>query len=388
MKLAEHSVRKMTPAAQNGTPDGEECGLIFCRIEEGLARVREEVPIGTLFLVADEEGFSFFSPYAGAPRMFNMVTDGADALPLFSAPDGVTCICAAGGTNLLRCARYFAEINRIPCYLFPAFASCDGAEEESGEVCVGSTKSEFPLAPARVMCDISAVKGVSAAYARILISRLALFEQRVLRAFCGAETGDLYERAYVAALSVNEESTLKELISANAALRRLEGRGMYAGEGIALARMLEKDGADNPEWQAYMQLSALYAAFFKRGEPRRYFVPDYALRALRAGEGESGYLRAKIPTPNEYAFRAIALEKMRALFLHELEALLGKREAQARKFRLLNGGGTERMENVLYRLRYLPEYEPKGFCAVIRDFGLMEWQYGEESISADNKITN
>ena len=82
MKLAEHSVRKMTPAAQNGTPDGEECGLIFCRIEEGLARVREEVPIGTLFLVADEEGFSFFSPYAGAPRMFNMVTDGADALPL------------------------------------------------------------------------------------------------------------------------------------------------------------------------------------------------------------------------------------------------------------------------------------------------------------------
>ncbi len=54
----------------------------------------------------------------------------------------------------------------------------------------------------------------------------------------------------------------------------------------------------------------------------------------------------------------------------------------------MNGGGTERMENVLYRLRYLPEYEPKGFCAVIRDFGLMEWQYGEESISADNKITN
>lgn len=372
MKLADYSVPKTTPEQTNGAPDGEDGGLIFCSVQEGIARVRKEVPMGTTFFVADESGYPLFAPLAGTPRSFHLVLDGADALPLFSAPDGITCICAAGGKGILQAARYFAEINRVPCYLFPAFAACDGAFEAVGQIEAGATSGQYPLASARVFCDVSAMHGLPAAYARILLTRLALFERRTLRAFCGTDTGDLFERTYAAALSYEEEDGAEKIVAVNVRLRRLEEEGAPMGEGIALSRLLEKDGVKEAEWEAYLQLSALYGAFFKRGEPRRYYVPNYALRALRAGEGLKGYLRVKIPTAEEYAFRAIALEKMRALFLRELNVLSDKRQAQVRTFRLL-GGRAEQKDISYLRLRYLPEYVPEGLSAIIRDFGLMEW---------------
>lgn len=371
MKLAEHSVRKTNSAEGCGMPDGMEGGLNFCSVQEGFARIRKEVPIGTLFLVADEEGYPLLAPFSGAPRTFFLVSDGADALPLFSAPDGVTCICAAGGRELLQAARYFAEINRMPCYLFPIFAACDGLFNPYGKINAGDASGEFPLACGRIFCDVSALKGISSAYARILLSRLALFERRVLRTFCGMETGDMYDRAYAATLSAEESCDAETIVCVNALLRKSEEEGAPVGEGIMLARLLAQDGVKNSEWSAYLQLSGLYAAFLKRGVPRRYFVPDYALRAVQAGVGESGYLRAKIPTSREYAFRAIALEKMRALFLREINAILERRETHLHVFVRLGGKNEETTS--FERLRFLPEYVPVGLSAVMRDFGLMEW---------------
>lgn len=365
MGLAEYSVPKMN--ALNGWENGREGGPSYCSVEEGAVAFAARHPAGKTLFLSDGSSYKAFAGIEKSPRAVSLVLDTDDCLPVFSMPDGVSCILAAGEKRTLWAARYFAAVRKAPCALFPLNATADGAYETRGTVLLNGERTETALPDGEVYCDLSAMGNTFAnAYARLLLSRLALIEIRALRAFRLAEGApEAEERAFSLLMPLNREISARETLELNAALRLLERDGLPAGEGLTLSRTLSA-GAGSCEWRAYLQLSALYAAFFLRGKPRRYLVPDYAARAAEAGEA---YRSQNIPTEEQFAFRAVTLEKIRAGFAAELKLLLRSRNTHARTVRALGGMGED--AGSLEAIRLLPE-RARGLSCVIRDFGLME----------------
>ncbi len=296
-----------------------------------------------LALVSDKTHFSLFAGFALSPRAISLVLEG-DALPLFSLPEGVCCILAAGGRETLLAARCFAELRRIPCAVYPTDALLSGAAEQTAFVPFGEELAARPLAPADICLDESLLS-LGEGWAALQLARLSHFESRALSAFGMGEVRPETELP---------ERTFRPVFSALCALPE----EVKAGEGFVLASLLQKDGVPSPNALAYFQLLSLYAAFFLKGKPRKAYIPDYALRLQRAGSPLTSY----VPTPEEYAARALTLERIRGPFASEAQRLLG--ELQPRPAPA--SGGTS-------RLKYLPEYAPCGLSAVLRDFGLMEW---------------
>lgn len=353
MQLIEHSVPKKTAPSGAEADGGDE--LLFCPTEEGVSNALSRYCGGKILFVTDGESFSRFTAFASSPRAISIVFDG-DALPLFSMPDGVSCVFASGSGAVLHAARYFSAVRRIPCVLFPTSATLCGAIEPTGEVRLGEKRAVYPLEKGEIVCDTAHMAGTfHRAYAKLVLCRLAEFELQVLNAFSIGEG----EAVPFTASAESDESIVRACAALPFRLLR--------GECFTLSRLLEEDGAEYPEWTAYFQLTALYAAFFAKGKPRRYFTPDYAKRAKRCGTESKN-----VPSAEEYALRALQLERVRAKFLSESKRLLDAREAEKDR---LGGlcGGTVRAEADLTRLKYLPELHGVGLCSVIRDFGLLEW---------------
>ena len=316
--------------------------IIFSSTEEGV-RQALECSAGKVLLLSDDGSFSSFATF---PRALSLIFDG-DVLPLFSMPDGISRVLASGGEETLVAARYFAEVRGIPCRVFPSNAALFGVFERRGEVFLGDDRALSPLAECDAVCDMSRLEASLAdAYARLLLARLALFEAKALTAF------GIPREAEETALPETKE----EIVLGNARLRRAESRGAYAGEGAALARLLQDE--ELPCRTAYHLLTSLYAAFFEYGKPRRYFTPDYRVRAAEAGTVPC------VPT------RDLALERMRAHFAKEIGRELKNRDRDCAMFRTPLRGDFERRMKIL---KQLPEYAKNGLSAIIRDFGLMEW---------------
>lgn len=357
MRLAEFSVLKKN--SEVGDFYGREDEPIFAVAKDV---VREELlrSAGKVLLVS-EGACDVFSDAICSPRTISVVFDG-DCLPLFSMPDGVSRVLAAGGSELLRAARYFAEVRGISCTLFPADAALFGVYEKYAKVKLGGTALTVPLGEAKVVLDEEILThSLFSAYMRILLSRLARIETQALMHFRG-------EKKDEALIEIPKELTFREIVSANAHGRMSESQSAYLGEGIVLSELLKESGEPLPEWRAFCQLSALYAAFFEKGKPRRYFTPNYSQRAARAG---TEYPLSSVPTAEEYAIRALTLERIRAHFTKEVSALRNDRSIYENASRLL-GEPLPRDAGNLTPLSILPEHVPHGLSALIRDFGLME----------------
>ena len=364
MQLAMSSVPKTN--AQEGKRYGGEGGLVFCSVKEGFRDFAARHAAAKLLCVYDSSACGAFSRLQKAPRVLSIVLDSEDALPLFSMPDGVSCLVAAGEKRTLQAARFFAKTQGIPCALFPASLTLDGAYEESGTVRVNGERIFTSLCDGEVFCDLSLCeKSAPQAYARLLLTRLALIEGRALRAFSlSAGNREEEERLYSLLYSPQEE--LREVALLHEKIRLAERAGAYAGEGICLARQLAQDGARMSEKRAYMQLRALYSAFFIKGVPRRFYVPDYRVRAKSAG---GAYAAQSIPAVSEYARRALVLERVRAEYAGELVRLKRDEGSFFRMMRKYGGGDCAIGDTSL--LCALPEHTG-GLTAIIRDFGLLE----------------
>lgn len=351
---------------KTNVPTEEEGGLIFCSTEEGVKRVAENRPAGKLLFVTDGSALGAFRTCL-PPRALCLVLDSGDCLPLFASSDDVSSVMAAGGKSTLVAARFFAGVRNIPCAVFPASADLDGAYEKFGEVQSMNAPARAPLADATVYCDESLTQDTAGgAYARLLLARLALIEARVLRGF-GYAVGNTRaeEQAYGALLALRAHSlTFRDVVLKNALLRQCERDGMAEGEGVMLARLIGRRG----EEQAFELLSALYLAFFAKGKPR-LTVPDYGARARRA---ETEYASLRIPTPQEFAKRATRFEEMRAALYEELRAFLRGELHFRNNFYALAGRALSPARS-LDELQILPE-RTAGLAAVIRDFGLMDWE--------------
>lgn len=354
MRFAPSSVPKRDPEAGGSTTDG--CGLHFCTIAEAASEFSRRTA-GRLLLVADAGSYPQLAPLSLQPRAMLVVLTGADVLPLFTMPDGVGAVFAAGGEETLVAARFFAGVRGIPCALAPADGALRGVFEGEGDVISDGARMRMPLKEGEVYCDAAFMRPtLGDALACISLSRLARFEARALAVF-GSEKNLLCE-------AEPGEISPESIVRANAALRRSEREGAWRGEGTCLLLMYRTPDAR----RAVRELTALYSAFFRCGKPRKYAVANYGERAKRAG---CAYGELQIPSPEQYARNALMLERRRADFLRELELITQKNSAEidsvyafSKPVAIYNGMSEE--------LLRLPEHCPNGLCALIRDFGLLE----------------
>ena len=348
------------------TPEGDEGELVFCSSEEGMRDFMNRRPAGKLLIVTDGSALRAFRTCL-PPRALCLVLDSDDCLPLFSCSDDVASIVAAGRESTLVLARYFAEIRKIPCALFPVSAALGGAFECDGRVRLSSVSTRVPLAEATVYCDQALLApSLGQAYMRLLLARLALIEAKALRGF-GLDGGSegAYEQAFQALLPLQSKTlALQDVVTKNAVIRKCERGGMIRGEGICLANEIGRYG----EEQAFFLLAALYSAFFAKGKPR-LIVPDYAARARAAG---AAYALQRVPTLQELVYRGISLERMRAELCWELSRFLEGETHFKANFYALTGRAVAPLGSAA-ALKYLPE-QTAGLSAIIRDFGLMEWE--------------
>ena len=355
MQLAD-SLRKRNP--------WEDGGLFFCSVREGALRFLGERSAGRALLVTDESAVGAFREVTG-PRCVSAVLDTSDALPLFSMPDEVALVLATGKGNTLSAARFFAGVRRVPVMTFPSSPALDGAYEREAALRLGGVTARVALADGDTVCDLSLMQPrLAEGYERLLLARLARLEARVLRCFgCASGSEEAEERAYAALSGLAEELSAREIVEKNATVQTCLRQGASCGEGGVLAERLGRDGS----WRAFLQLSALYFAFFGKGKPQP-FVPDYRERARAAG---AAYCEQDIPTPTEYASRVCALARKRAVFFGDAESIVKNTGAYRKNLYSLAGrayGGAGNLDE----LKRLPE-RTRGLSCIIRDFGLMDW---------------
>lgn len=349
---------------KTNTPKEEDGEIIFRTSEEGVGEIAKGAA-GKMLFVTDSSALTAFRNCL-PPRALCLVLDSDGCLPLFLSSDDSSYVVAAGKKSTLFAARFFAKVRQIPCAVFPASMTFDGAYERFGKVRFGGKSAHLPLQEAKVFCDRELVRATAGqAYMRLLLSRLALIEAKAMRRF-GIEFGGeaAEERAYLTLLPLAAAALDIDAVALkNAQIRRCEQDGMNRGEGVLLAETIEEEG----EEQAFFLLSALYSAFFQRGKPR-LSVPDYAARARNAN---ALYAAQKIPTVQEFSRRAGKLERMRAELNRELNSFLSGETHYRNNFFSLTGRKLCEARDIS-SLKCLPE-RSEGLSSVIRDFGLMEF---------------
>ena len=339
----------------------EEEQLLFCDASEAIGAYHARVA-GKILLISDSEAVQTLAPFSTAVRTLFVVLERGDALPLFTMPDGVGGVIAAGGEGVMRAARFYAAMQKVTPLLLPADAAMDGAMEPAGNVMIGGEEVPLPLAEGKIVCDLAWMRpSLAKGYARLMLADLALFEAKALSRF---GMGEYPAAADEAASVISKAQSAEDVIRANCTLRMLEAEGLYRGEGRVLAARLPVFG----ELAAYRALLALYRTFFAYGKPRSCVCPDYHARATAA---DARYYSLHIPSWEEYLFRVDALERMRSTCQSELLFLKKQEEGQLRTVRAFSG--TVPPPVSFERLKILPELCPDGLSAVVRDFGLMEF---------------
>ncbi len=343
MMLAEHSLPK-----RNAEGGG---GLSFCPASEAIHAFCKRTAGKRLF-VSDEGGCSVLAPAAATEDALLVVLENADALPLFSMPE-VTGVFAAGGENVMRAARLFAELRRIPCALVPTSAALDGVLSRFGEVLLGGERALLPLKEGEISCDTELVAPtLKEGYARLWLARLAILESRALRLLTGK--GEPSEACFSALLPLSGELSAEDIVRMNFTLRREEENGAYRGEGVALASLL---GGQHAYFLALCALNGLYAAFFRRGKPR-YVLPEYQNFGTP-------------PRLEEYRRRKKMLKEHRQELVRELAVYLPAVRNASRRYGELSGGPV-REKPARAHFSELAALQPEGLTALIRDFGLLE----------------
>lgn len=343
--------------------------LCFSACGAAIEKIFRDYPVGKILFISDSGSLGVFSAAACSPRAVAVVLDGEDVLPLFTMPDGITCVAAAGKRETLLAARGFAAINGLPAVLFPQDASLYGVFERETRLLTGGVRGKVYLEPAWIVCDPVLLRPtLGRTLAGQYLSRLALFETRAITFLTRREATCAYEDAFrtLDCMTSGEE----EIVRRSAALRAFEQDGLPCGEGLTLAEVLRLRGVELPQWKAYLLLLSLYTAFLKRGKPRKYRIADYSARFCFAGIGDAGYLAAQIPTVEEYSKRAFALERSRGILLRELNVLNARRMQDLSRIRAY--AAAVDIADGYAVLKCLPELKPDGLCALIRDFGLLE----------------
>lgn len=348
-------------SAPKTNPWTEQGGEVFSSLEQSFFAFANRT-CGKILVVTDKTAYARLAFAVRHPRSLCVVLEAEDALPLFSFSDAGA-VFAAGGDFVLRAARMFSALNRLPLLLAPSDAGLCGAIDRAA-VLVDGNRANFPLAEGELCLDLALLKpSLAEGYARLLLARLAVLEARAA-ALLLIRPSDFADEMLSALSVLDKDCGAEDIVRANFSLRRLESEGAPTGEGTVLAELHHGEAR---RIRAFCELFALYAAFFRRGHPRKYTVPDYSARAKKAGTTVS-----LPPTAEDFAQTIFNFERRRADLSRLLEPVERGYSRYLRTYSRLSGKAIVKKRD-LSVLQYLPEHCPEGLTALIRDFGLMEW---------------
>lgn len=255
------------------------CGLgtrvRFCPLGEAGELAKTLLPCGRAAIFAD-----------GGAQMAQVRGQLADLRPvcavigreplagLFSLPDEVRVVVALG-TRSIFAARFFATLRGGFVLAVPLSAAAEGVFEAA--LPQGYAQAGYPLrAPDIVLADEALLSGLSGAAGYAALAALCAEDLALHALFAEGAEDPAFSRAAEAFLSYGEGE--KGLFCA-CSLLRLALRRSPVLPAVCAA---EAYGGD--AFPLFAHFAARYARFLEKEEPRRYFVPDFTGRVLRAAE--------------------------------------------------------------------------------------------------------
>ena len=342
--------------------------------EELPSLLKTRFPMGYYLILTDEESASALGKVLKRllKKIFVVLRE-EDVLPLFSAPDAVTCVVGAG--KAIAAARYFACVRSLP--LVAVCFSCrpQGLGGRTASVNVCGENVSYPVPPPDLIFAADLRKG-EREEAEAFLSACALSALSFDLCFRlglpdGKEAGKpLFSLLDAASREISDPPGRgsAELFRAVLACEYCFSGGFPDGEIFVFVRLSEKfAGFSRPRAlrECTAALSGLYALFFDGGFYRGGMV-DYNARreeAKRLFPGAAGTERTAFPTAEQLAARKAAFEREKgeaAARLSAFRAALPARE----------GRNAEETQTALLRL--LPELSGGGgIAALMRDFGLL-----------------
>ncbi len=375
--------------------------LLQCEIEWGRAEelprlLSARFPAAKFLLLADEQTALCVGEAAKRlpKKLMAVVKEDEDVLPLFHAPDGVTCVVGAG--RAADAARYFAAVRSLPFVGVCLSSAPAGLAGKTANVRVEGEEVRYPVPPpALVYADEERMKGdkegIGEACAYIAAAKTALFSWEAAErlALGGEEAAKELFPLCSSAVSAAEAALVvspfdaRSLFEAELAAEYCFANGFPEGEIFSFARAAEKIcGGEEGGGQLFACVSSLvklYALFFESGFYRGGKV-DYNARcenAKKLVEGTGIIInQINFPTAEELKIRSERFEEHRET-LGERAAVLQKETENLRRVFENSVGKTDQKtdEKRLFGvLRCLPELSlmTNGIAALMRDFSLLE----------------
>ena len=324
---------------------GVQARVRFCTLAEVGAQLSALLPHGRAAVFADE-GFARTEEVRTRLKSHDpvcaVVGDGSVG-ELLALPDEVRAVVALGERSIAA-ARFFASLRGGYVLAVPLSASAGGL---FGALPRGHAQAGYPLRPPDlVLVDASLLGGAPQAVGFGALAALCAEDAALSALFTGGEVPSAFSRT-AEALVLHGEGK-EGLFCACAAFRLALGSSpaMPAAEAAELG----------DAFSVFSGFAARYVRFLEQGSPRRYYVPDYVGRVLRAAR-QSGRRAGEllrnvcVPTAAECARRmeifAQAREKLR--IRGELLRLFARK---VRRLYVLHGGqipcGREAQAAALY----------------------------------------
>ncbi len=347
--------------------------LYFGSVAGIAARVKAFVPEGKVLFIADEEYSEKVSDFRAALSPFRLFFvlygKGERAAGLFSLPDDVRAAVAVGARSIAA-ARFFCTLRGAYCIAVPAERGARGIFEPCAE--------GYPSdPPAAVLFDESFAADRAAENRAWAAMSAAMAEDIDIDAVF---SGERKEAGY-AELRLAEkyaEGDARHVFAA-AAFRALGERLAPACPSAAFASALgaRVQGSD---LRALVYAAERVRDLFRGGQPREYFVPDYASRAETAQKfgGKEVFQNIRVPTAAELSARARLFAESREHFCVSAELLLGYAHRIAEKFYADGGKAAQVPEGALAACYSVScELSPLlSAAALARDFGLLPHMCG------------
>lgn len=319
---------------------------------------------------------------------------------LFSLPDDVRIAVGAGEAGVAA-ARFFATVRGCKCIALPLAPSARGCFEKQA----GGHFAGYPTAlPDLIVADGRNMRGFAPALAETSLSLLCAEDLRIDRVFSGgihaenaARAGragalnPVYGEAAWTAAAENAQfpcealadcrddaAGREKLFCADAIFRLLLSELPPFPAVQALEAERRKYGRAGIAFALLHFFALAYERLFSNGQPRRYFVPAYAERALRAAEYAGAapariFANVRIPSAEESFARVRTFAECRARLLSSARLLRTSVNAVSAAYFAAGGEDVRADEKRLSRaFDFSAELSPLfSVPALCREFGLL-----------------
>ena len=345
------------------------------------ARIAAELlPCGKMLLLSDEgeshAALAVPGAFAGL-RVFCVVFGAEDnARGLFSLPDDVR-LAVAVGSRSVAAARFFCTLRGAYLVALPSSVHAEGL------LCAANAEGYPVNEPDAVLFDEAFIggRGLAGSASAAFLSALYAEDTDIDAVFSGGRKE--YGCSLLRLSEKLTESGGAASLFAACALQEMALRAFSQYPSRAFYDLLRaKGGRSDGEcaFAAVFYSLARYAALFRGGSPRPYFVPDYAARAKEAAKyiGEDAFRNVNVPSAEECFARAQIFSECREHFRTAADVALCRAEKMKERYYRAGGKKPVFRTGALEEAYSLSaELSPMlSVAALERDFGLLPHMRG------------